>query len=90
MFSAGSATNGFILHYTNGQWIATSAPPIQDTVSYIITGISMTSTAQGWAVGSRISGPQEGKPAPSGQGYQPTNLQVFLHYDAGVWSVVQS
>ena len=79
-----------LLHYTNGQWIATRAPSIQDTVSYIITGISMTSTAQGWAVGSRISGPQEGKPAPSGQSFQPTNLQVFLHYDAGVWSVVQS
>ena len=79
-----------LLHYTAGQWIATRVPAIPDTVSYIITDISMTSTAQGWAVGSRISGPQEGKPAPSGQGYQPTNLQVFLHYAAGVWSVVQS
>ena len=79
-----------LLHYTNGQWTATSAPAIPDTGSYIISGISMTSMAQGWAVGSRISGPQEGKPDPGGQGYQPTNLQVFLHYDAGVWSVVQS
>jgi hypothetical protein len=61
------------MHYRNGVW-----SEVGNTVhGYMLTGVSMASASDGWAVGAQIGFSQS--PAP----YEHATL---FHYTGGVWT----
>lgn len=63
------ATNGELLHFYNGAWANATNP-----TSATLTGISMSSVAEGWAVGDPTD----------------SHTSLLLHYTGGAWTPVQS
>jgi hypothetical protein len=80
-----------LFHYNGSRWSAARIPTFTDTKELLLNGITMTSAAEGWAVGARFSNADRGVPnAADLSGYTPTVTPVILHYLNGAWSVYQS
>ncbi len=67
-----------MLHYTEHQWKTVPMPVVTGT-SATITRIAMTSATEGWAVGAFTRFGTPDRTAP-----------LFLHYQKGVWSLLDA
>jgi hypothetical protein len=72
--------SALILHYANGRWTPASIVGLPASKIAFLTGVSMVSPHEGWAVGE-IYGNTPGKD-------QGTSYMLVLHYLNGVWSRV--
>ncbi|HUT56097.1 MAG TPA: hypothetical protein VM658_22085 [bacterium] len=70
---------GVILKYESGSW-SNVPPPDTGSSTWALAGVSFPSSDQGWAVGYHSNS--------SGDGQEPGDRGIMLHYDSGTWSNV--
>jgi hypothetical protein len=72
---------GMILHYDGTSWQIVAQEHIRQAFAF--NGLSMISSAEGWAAGNAFDNPHPG--ANNGAHYFPT-YGIILHYQNGAWT----
>ena len=76
-----------LLHYVGGRWMRVDLPGVPGRVATVISGLTMVSQQEGWAVGASWLPPSDGKLNASRIGFETASRPLILHYFNGAWSV---
>lgn len=84
-----STSISFAMAHYNGAKFTAQSLTLSRRFDVNITGISMLSPTEGWAVGDALWPRDDGVPSGTGHGFTPTITPLFLVCHGGVWNVVQ-